>query len=79
MPYMVMLDLFHKKYIYIYLCFWPDSLLHVVAKHTESGHIVAKENVSVQTESMKLSVDKHDVSVQFDYLIPLNGTIASSS
>ena len=34
--------------------------------------------MSVQTESMELSVDKQDVSMQFDYLIPLNGTVASS-
>ena len=28
----------------------------------------------VQTEPMELSIDKNDVSVQFGYLIPLNGT-----
>ena len=27
-----------------------------------------------ETESMELSIDKNDVSVQFDYLVPVNGT-----
>ena len=35
---------------------------------------VTKETVSVQTESIEVSVYKQDVSVQFNYLIPSNGT-----
>ena len=31
------------------------------------------ETVSVQTESIELSANKQDVSVQFTYLIPSNG------
>ena len=72
-----MLDLFHDKYIYIYIysSFLLDLLLHVVTSQMESGDIVAKESVSKQTESMEMSVDKHDISVRFDYLIPSTGTM----
>ena len=36
---------------------------------------VTKKTVSVQTESMDLSINKQDVSIQFNYLIPSNGIL----
>ena len=39
---------------------------------------VTKKTVSVQTESMELSVNKQDVSVQFNYLITSNGILTET-
>ena len=52
-------------YIYIYFIYWTESFQ------------VTRNNVTVQTESMELSVDKQDVSVQFNYLILSDGTTIS--
>ena len=37
--------------------------------------MIEKNTVTVQTESMELSVVTRDVSAQFNYLIPSNGKV----
>ena len=40
--------------------------------------MIEKNTVTVQTESMELSVVTRDVSAQFNYLIPSNGKVLNN-
>ena len=40
--------------------------------------VVEKNTVTVQTESMEISIITRDVSVQFNYVIPSNGKVLNN-
>ena len=53
------------------------SLQDEVTVHEDLA-MIEKNTVTVQTESMELSVVTRDVSAQFNYLIPSNGKVLNS-
>ena len=54
------------------------SLQDEVTVHKNLG-MIEKNTVTVQTESMELSVVTKDVSAQFNYLIPSNGNVLKTN
>ena len=53
------------------------SLQEEVIVHKDLA-MIEKNTVTVQTESMELSVVTRDVSAQFNYLIPSNGKVLNN-
>ena len=53
------------------------SLQDEVTVHKDRA-MIEKNTVTVQTESMELSVVTRDVSAQFNYLIPSNGKVLNN-
>ena len=53
------------------------SLQDEVTVHKDLA-MIEKNTVTVQTESMELSVVTRDVSAQFNYLIPSNGKVLNN-
>ena len=53
------------------------SLQDEVTVHEDLA-MIEKNIVTVQTESMELSVVTRDVSAQFNYLIPSNGKVLNN-
>ena len=62
------------KYLLVFIVTTDLSLQDEMTVHKDLV-MIEKNTVAVQTESMELPVVTRDVSVQFNYLIPSNGTL----